>query len=71
MAAANNNAPGMLERDVNNMAALLWSLCARTALGTSYGQGIWKLYESGNLTPDVKLTGHFKSSNNRLMWVVS
>jgi RIO kinase 1 len=34
-------------------------------LATSYGKEIWKLYESGNLTPDVKLTGQFKSSNKQ------
>ena len=63
-AAANNNAPKMLERDVNNMAAY-FGRYAPELLATSYGKEIWKIYESGNLTPDVKLTGHFKSSNKR------
>ncbi len=63
-AAANNNAPGMLERDVNNMAAYFGRF-APELLATSYGKEIWKIYESGNLTPDVKLTGHFKGSNKQ------
>jgi len=34
-------------------------------LATSYGKEIWYIYESGALTPDVKLTGHFKGSNRQ------
>lgn len=60
-AAANNNAPQMLERDVNNLA-LYFGQFAPELLMTQYGKEIWKLYESGLLHPDVKLTGHFKSS---------
>jgi RIO kinase 1 len=63
-AAANNNAARMLERDVNNLAAYFGRF-APELLTTSYGKEIWKLYESGNLTPDVKLTGHFKESNKK------
>jgi len=63
-AAANNNAARMLERDVNNLAAYFGRF-APELLATSYGKEIWKLYESGNLTPDVKLTGHFKGSNKQ------
>ena len=63
-AAANNNAARMLERDVNNMAAYFGRF-APELLATSYGKEIWKIYESGNLTPDVKLTGHFKNSNKQ------
>ena len=63
-AAANNNAPRMLERDVNNLAAYFGRF-APELLATSYGKEIWKIYESGNLTPDVKLTGHFKGSNKQ------
>ena len=63
-AAANNNAPIMLERDVNNMTAYFGRF-APELLATSYGKEIWKIYESGDLSPDVKLTGHFKSSNKQ------
>ncbi|MDD5461611.1 MAG: phosphotransferase [Methylococcales bacterium] len=61
-AAANNNAARMLERDVNNLADYFGRF-APQLLTTRYGKEIWKLYESGNLTPDIKLTGHFKSSS--------
>jgi RIO kinase 1 len=63
-AAANNNAARMLERDVNNLAAYFGRF-APELLATSYGKEMWKIYESGNLTPDVKLTGHFKGSNKQ------
>ena len=63
-AAANNNASIMLERDVNNMTAYFGRF-APELLVTSYGKEIWKIYESGNLSPDIKLTGHFKSSNKQ------
>jgi RIO kinase 1 len=63
-AAANNNAARMLERDVNNLATYFGRF-APELLATSYGKEIWKIYESGNLTPDVKLTGHFKGSNKQ------
>lgn len=61
-AAANNNAARMLERDVNNLAAYFGRF-APELLSTSYGKEIWYIYESGNLTPEVKLTGHFKGRN--------
>jgi RIO kinase 1 len=61
-AAANNNAARMLERDVNNLAAWFGRF-EPELLATSFGKEIWHIYESGNLTPDVKLTGHFKNSN--------
>lgn len=63
-AAANNNAARMFERDVNNLATYFGQF-APELLGTSYGKEIWKVYESGNLTPDVKLTGHFKGTNKK------
>ncbi|MDO9167761.1 MAG: PA4780 family RIO1-like protein kinase [Methylobacter sp.] len=61
-AAANNNAARMLERDVDNLADYFGRF-APELLTTEYGKEIWKLYESGDLTPQVKLTGRFKSNN--------
>jgi len=61
-AAANNNAASMLERDVENLAAYFGRF-APELLKTSYGKEIWKLYETGNLSPEVELTGKFKGSD--------
>lgn len=61
-AAANNNAARMLERDVDNLADYFGRF-APELLTTEYGKEIWKLYESGELTPQVVLTGRFKGSN--------
>lgn len=61
-AAANNNAARMLERDVSNLAAYFGRFAPELHT-TSYGKEIWYLYESGSLTPEIKLTGHFKGSN--------
>ena len=63
-AAANNNAARMLERDVGNLAAYFGRF-APELLATSYGKEIWYIYESGSLTPEVKLTGHFKGSHKQ------
>lgn len=63
-AAANNNAPRMLERDVANLA-LYFGQFAPELLMTQYGKEIWKLYETGLLHPEVKLTGRFKGSDTR------
>ncbi|MDP3903762.1 MAG: PA4780 family RIO1-like protein kinase [Methylococcaceae bacterium] len=63
-AAANNNAANMLERDVRNLAEYFGQF-APELLTTQYGKEIWKLYQSGLLTPEVKLTGHFKDNTKR------
>lgn len=63
-AAANNNAARMLERDVGNLAAYFGRF-APQLIGTSYGKEIWHLYESGHLSPEITLTGHFKGSNRQ------
>ncbi|MDP1771772.1 MAG: PA4780 family RIO1-like protein kinase [Methylobacter sp.] len=60
-AAANNNAARMLERDVDNLADYFGRF-APELLKTEYGKEIWKLYESGDLTPQVVLTGRFQGS---------
>ena len=57
-AAANNNAAGMLKRDVRNITAY-FSQFAPTLASTQYGDEIWSLYESAALHPDVTLTGRF------------
>lgn len=63
-AAANNNAARMFERDVNNMA-FYFGKFAPELLATRYAKEMWKLYESGNLSPDVVLTGQFKASDKK------
>jgi len=60
-AAANNNAARILERDVDNLADYFGRF-APELLATEYGKEIWKLYETGDLTPQVELTGRFKAS---------
>ena len=57
-AAANNNAEWMLERDVNNMRNY-YGMFAPDLLETKYAKEIWEIFESGKLTPDTELTGHF------------
>ncbi|MEK6725686.1 MAG: PA4780 family RIO1-like protein kinase [Deltaproteobacteria bacterium] len=62
-AAGNNNAGRMLERDVKNMTAYFGRF-ASELLSTEYGKEIWKLYASGELSPGMELTGHFKQDDN-------
>lgn len=58
-AAANNHARKMLERDVANMAAYFGRF-APELLKTDYGREMWKHYQSGDLHPDIQLSGHFE-----------
>ena len=60
-AAGNNQASSMLERDVDNLVAYFGRF-APELLTTDYGKEIWALYESGELHPEVELTGRFKRS---------
>ena len=60
-AAGNNNAQWMLERDVNNMTTY-YGQFAPELLETNYAKEIWALYENGELTPEVELTGQFAES---------
>ena len=60
-AAGNNNAARMLERDVSNMTAYFGRF-ASELLTTDYGREIWKLYSTGELTPNTILTGRFEQS---------
>ena len=57
-AGTNNNAFGMLERDVNNMRAS-FAQAAPELLATEYAHEMWKFYQAGELKPDTVLTGRF------------
>ncbi|MBJ7550531.1 PA4780 family RIO1-like protein kinase [Marinomonas ostreistagni] len=57
-AVANNHAEWMLERDINNMRDF-YGQFAPELLTTQYAKEIWEIYESGKLTPETELTGHF------------
>ena len=61
-AAGNNNAARLLERDVANMTAYFGRF-APEILTTDYGREIWKLYATGELTPETVLTGRFVQSS--------
>lgn len=60
-AAGNNNAKKMLLRDVNNMTQY-YSQFAPSLINTRYGDEIWAVFESGDLTPKTILTGKFVDS---------
>lgn len=64
-AAANNNARMMLLRDVANMAGYFGRFAPELLL-SEYGKEIWKLYEHGELHPEVKLTGRFKQDHKKV-----
>ena len=55
-AAGNNNARSMFERDIDNLANYFGRF-APELLATDYGMEIWSLYQSGELHPEVELTG--------------
>jgi RIO kinase 1 len=57
-AAANNNAESMLERDVNKISSY-YGQYAPELLNSRYAKEIWKLFEDGELQPDIELTGNF------------
>ncbi len=57
-AAGNNSAEAMFKRDVNNMRGYFARVAPELA-ETYYAEEIWALYESGELHPDVSLTGEF------------
>ena len=60
-AAGNNNAKDMLLRDVNNMKQY-YSQFAPSLAGTRYGDEIWAVFETGELSPKTVLTGKFVDS---------
>ncbi len=57
-AAANNNAEFMLQRDVNKISSY-YGQYAPELLNSQYAKEIWKLFEDGELQPDIQLTGIF------------
>jgi len=57
-AAGNNNALRMLARDLNNLRGWCGAV-APELLATEYAREMWKLYEAGELRPDMALTGRF------------
>jgi RIO kinase 1 len=57
-AAANNQAERFLARDVNKITAY-YGLYAPEILNTRYAEEIWALYEAGDLTPEVAISGEF------------
>ena len=58
-AAGNNHAFSMLERDVNNLTTYFGQF-APELLHTHYAGEIWSHYQSGNLHPEIALTGRFE-----------
>jgi RIO kinase 1 len=55
-AASNSQAFEMFERDVINLRSY-FSTFAPALKESQFGKEIWLLYESGQLTPDVPLSG--------------
>lgn len=60
-AAANNHAKAFFIRDVKNITDYYASF-APELTNTRYAQEIWSLYESGELLPEIELTGQFQES---------
>ena len=58
-AAGNNQAKGMLERDVDNLASYFGRF-APELLTSQYGKEIWALYAHGDLKVDTMLSGRFR-----------
>ncbi|MEA1988789.1 MAG: PA4780 family RIO1-like protein kinase [Pseudomonadota bacterium] len=57
-AAANNNAKRMLTRDVENITNY-YAQFAPELKSTQYAKEIWALFEAGELSADIKLSGEF------------
>ncbi|MEA3404955.1 MAG: PA4780 family RIO1-like protein kinase [Pseudomonadota bacterium] len=57
-AAANNNAKRMLTRDVDNITHY-YAQYAPELKQTQYAKEIWALFEAGELSADIELTGKF------------
>jgi len=57
-AAGNNNAQAMLARDIRNVTRY-YGQFAPELLETRYAEELWDRFESGELAPEVPLSGHF------------
>ena len=64
-AAGNNNAPTMLARDVANITRYYTQYVPALA-DTRYAEEIWAAFESGDLHPDMQLTGKFERSQEQV-----
>ena len=62
-AAANNNAERMFLRDVHNMRHY-YGQYAPELLETQFGEEMWALYESGDLSPETELFGIIEKDNH-------
>ncbi|AWB58510.1 PA4780 family RIO1-like protein kinase [Colwellia sp. Arc7-D] len=62
-ASANNNAKAMLMRDVTNMTNY-YGQFSPALKQSKYGQEMWALFESGELTPETNLTGFFEEDTD-------
>lgn len=62
-ASANNNAKSMLMRDVTNMTNY-YGQFSPSLKQSKYGQEMWALFESGELTPETPLTGLFEEDTD-------
>jgi len=63
-ASANNNAPAMLERDVNNITNY-YGQFATELLGSQYASEMWAHYKSSSLHPEIQLTGQFADNSEQ------
>ncbi|MBE0362027.1 RIO kinase 1 [Pseudoalteromonas ulvae UL12] len=62
-AAANNNAERMFLRDVHNMRHY-YGQYAPELLETQFGEEMWALYETGDLSPETELFGIIEQDNH-------
>ena len=61
-AAGNNHAQRMLMRDVANLRDFFGQF-APELLATQYGPEMWSLYQSGLLSNETPLTGHYERAH--------
>jgi RIO kinase 1 len=64
-AAGNQNARKLLLRDVENLHRFV-ARFAPERKTLPYAEEMWRLYERGELTPDVQLTGRYRAAENKV-----